>query len=141
MKFFLLLSLCFGLATGMAIESDEETSARKTALDLAGAFSNDGFKLRDGHWSGTLEPGKARLIQVNLFAGNAYWISVGSNGKAKKLALRVYDETGELIPVDLHEEGHRVAAGFSPRTSGPCYIKVEAIEGAPTAFCLIYSYK
>ena len=29
-------------------ETDPEVAARRVALDLAGAFSNDGFKLRDG---------------------------------------------------------------------------------------------
>jgi hypothetical protein len=140
MKVFLLLSICLTTAL-TAANSDGEILARKTALDLAGAFSNDGFKLRDGHWSGTLEPGKSKLIQVNLFVGNSYWISLGSTAKAKRLALRVYDETGQPIPLDLHEEAHRVAAGFSPSASGPYYIRIEAIEGEPTAFCLIYSYK
>ncbi len=143
MRAFLILSLCVCITAALltAGESDEETYARKTALDLAGAFSNDGFKLRDGHWSGTLEPGTSKVIQVNLFAGNSYWFSLGSNAKAKRLAMNVYDETGQAIAVDLHEERHRIAAGFTPGISGPCYIRIEAIEGQPTAFCLIYSYK
>ena len=36
-------------------ETDAEVEARKTALDLAGAFSNEGFKIRDGHWCGTVK--------------------------------------------------------------------------------------
>jgi hypothetical protein len=140
MKVFLLL--CLWLTTALtAADSDGETLARKTALDLAGAFSNDGFKLRDGHWSGTLEPGKSKLIQVNLFVGNSYWFSLGSTGKAKRLVMQAYDETGQALPLDFHEEAHRIAAGFSPSASGPYYIRIEAMDGEPTAFCLIYSYK
>ena len=30
-------------------QTDAEVSARKDALDIAGAFANDGFKIRDGH--------------------------------------------------------------------------------------------
>ena len=39
--------------------SDDEVTARKNALDLAGAFSNDGFKIRDGSWIGQIAAGKA----------------------------------------------------------------------------------
>jgi hypothetical protein len=30
-------------------DTDAEVQARKDALDVAAAFSNDGFKIRDGH--------------------------------------------------------------------------------------------
>ena len=43
-------------------ESDAEVAARKVALDLAGAFSNEGFKMRDGHWSGTIKPRDHALV-------------------------------------------------------------------------------
>src|SRR3954447_1062802 len=78
-------------------ETDKEVAARKNALAVAGAFSNDGFKLRDGHWCGTIEPGKSQIIQVSLYAGNEYWFSLGATGEAKKLALSVYDERGKPL--------------------------------------------
>ena len=67
------------------------------ALELAGAFSNDGFKIRDGHWAGTLAPGESKIIAVNLYAGNEYWFSAGATEKAKKLAVDVFDETGAPV--------------------------------------------
>ncbi len=84
----------------------------QVALELAGAFSNDGFKLRDGHWSGTLAPDESKLIAVNLYAGNEYWFSAGATEKAKKLAVDVFDETGAPV-VDRniqlrHESGCRI---------------------------------
>ena len=62
-------------------QTNAEVEARKTALDVAGAFSNEGFKIRDGHWCGMITPHNHALIAVNLFAGNQYWFSAG----AKKL--------------------------------------------------------
>src|SRR3984893_16470356 len=85
------------LVTSIAAESDKEVEARKAALDLAGAFSNDGFKIRDGHWSGTIKPREHALIAVNLYAGNHYWFSVGATEPAKKISVNVYDETGKLV--------------------------------------------
>ncbi len=37
-------------------DTDAEVQARKDALDVAAAFSNDGFKIRDGHWCGIAKP-------------------------------------------------------------------------------------
>lgn len=122
-------------------ETDKEVAARKNALAVAGAFSNDGFKLRDGHWCGTIEPGKSQVIQVSLYAGNEYWFSLGATGEAKKLAISVYDETGKALSFDPWSEGSAAAAGFAPGASGPYYLKIDALEGQAATFCLLYSYK
>lgn len=131
-----------GLVLGpLHAATDAEVDARRVALDLAGAFSNDGFKLRDGVTQGTLEPGKPKIVQVNLYAGNEYWFSLGGAGDAKKVAVSVFDETGKLIETEPYQEGATAAAGFSPGASGPYFVKMELIEGATAAFCLICSYK
>jgi len=70
----ILLSIFLFAASPCArAETDSEVEARKTALDLAGAFTNDGFKMRDGHWCGTIKPHELALSAVNLNAGNQYW--------------------------------------------------------------------
>ena len=138
----LLLSALLTFASAFAAEkSDDEVNARKVALDLAGAFSNDGFKLRDGHWTGSLAAGKGAVIQVNLFAGNEYWFSLGATTKANKVSVSIFDETGKPIEYEPYQEGASAAAGFAPDASGPYLIKVEELEGEPSVFCLLYSYK
>ena len=140
--FTLLLTAALTLGPAFAAEeSDDEVSARKVAQDLAGAFSNDGFKVRDGHWMGSVAPGKAAVHQVNLFAGNEYWFSLGATDKAKKVSVSVFDETGKPVAYEPYQDGASAAAGFSPVVSGPYFIKVEVLDGAAAAFCLLYSYK
>ena len=96
-QFFLATMFVFaGVVTSLA-DTDAEVNARKNALDVAGAFTNDGFKLRDGHWCGTLKPQDHALIAVNLYAGNQYWFAVGAADPAKKIAVNIYDETGRLL--------------------------------------------
>ena len=124
-----------------APESDSEVNARKAALDLAGAFTNEGFKMRDGHWSGTIKPKEHALIAVNLYAGNQYWFSVGATEPAKKIGINVYDETGKLMQSESYSEGEKAAAGFSPTGSGQYYILVDLLEGDAGSVCLVYSYK
>ena len=137
------LALLIGsLSFGQPEKSDDEVTARRNALELAGAFTNDGFKIRDGHWSGPIKTGEAKLIQVNLYAGNEYYFSVAGADKAKKMAVSAYDETGAAIPIEEpYQEGATAAIGFSPVASGPYYVKVVELEGEPTAFCLVCSYK
>jgi hypothetical protein len=139
----LLLSLACALLTGAAAlaVSNDEIAARKVAYEIAGAFTNDGFKMRDGCWSGKLEPKKPQLIQVNLYAGNQYWFSLGATPTAKKLSVSVYDETGKPLAFEPYSDEGKAAAGFAPAVSGSYYIKVEELDGTPAAFCLLYSYK
>ena len=122
-------------------ETDVEVQARKAALDLAGAFSNDGFKIRDGHWCGTVRPHDHALVAVNLYAGNHYWFSVGATEPAKKIAVSVYDETGKQVTTEGYNAGEKAAAGFSPTNSGQYFVSVDLVEGQAGSFCLIYSYK
>src|SRR5712692_7661891 len=105
-----VLAACsFVVPTTSFGETDKEVEARKAALDLAGAFSNDGFKIRDGHWSGMIKPKEHALIAVNLYAGNHYWFSVGATEKAKKLAVTVYDESGEQVVTESYNAGEKAA--------------------------------
>src|SRR4051812_35222977 len=142
MKTF-LLSLACALLTAASVQavSNDEVAARKTAYEVAGAFTNDGFKMRDGCWSAKIEPKKAQLIQVNLYAGNQYWFSLGATGAAKKLSVSVYDETGKPLAFEPYSDESKAAAGFAPTASGSYYIKVEELEGTAATFCLLYSYK
>lgn len=143
MKRILLLGALFASLALQPLRAvtDGEVEARRIVLDLAGAFTNDGFKLRDGVFMGTLEPGKPKLVQVNVYAGNEYWFSLGAAGKAKKVAVTIYNELGRKVEQEPYQEGVTAAAGFSPEVSGPYFIKLELLDGPASAFCLVYSYK
>src|SRR6202040_1890786 len=100
----------FAVGASLRAETDEEVEAHKLVLDLTGAFSNDGFKLRDGHWTGTIKPQEHALVAVNLYAGNQYWFSAAANAKAKKIAVELYDETGRPLTTDSYNDGERESA-------------------------------
>jgi hypothetical protein len=139
----LLAALIVCAATAFVwAQTDEEVEARKQVLDLTGAFSNEGFKLRDGHWAGQIKPAERAVIAVNLYAGNQYWFSAAAaNAKAKKIAVDVYDEAGKPMTTEVFNEGERASAGFSPTASGQYFVAVSLVEGEPSTVCLVYSYK
>lgn len=119
----------------------EAVTARSRALDLAGAFTNDGFRTRDGFWSDTLEANKPLFLEVNLFADNEYWFSAAALPPARKLTLGIYDEKGRPLDGSLYQDGPRAAIGITAPTSGRFFVRVEMTEGEKADFCLIYSYK
>ncbi|HYY13483.1 MAG TPA: hypothetical protein VE758_03510 [Chthoniobacterales bacterium] len=137
----LLLSILLTCRWSAGAESDREVEARKHALELAGAFTNDGFKMRDGHWCGMLRPHDMTLIAVNLYAGNQYWFSVGAVEPAKKVGVNLYDEAGKQVPTEKYDSGDKAAAGFSPSSSGQYFVAVDLLEGTESNYCLVYSYK
>ena len=133
----------FVLGTSIAAraETDAEVHARKDALDVAGAFSNDGFKIRDGHWCGVVKPHDHALVAVNLYAGNQYWFSAAAEEPVKKITVSVYDETGKQLTTESYNNEEKAAAGFSPTNSGQYFVSVDLVEGEGGTFCLVYSYK
>jgi len=132
----------FAVAAFVCAETDDEVEAHRQVLDLTGAFQNEGFKLRDGHWAGQIKPAERALIAVNLYAGNQYWFSAAAaNSKAKKIAIELYDEAGKPLTTENYNEGERASAGFSPTTSGQYFVAVSLVEGELSTVCLVYSYK
>ena len=141
-----LLVILFGVAflaggAFLRAQTDEEVEAHKQVLDLTGAFSNEGFKLRDGHWAGMVKPAERTLIAVNLYAGNQYWFSAAANAKAKKIAVDLYDENGRPMVTETYSADGKASAGFSPVSSGQYFVSLGLVEGEATTFCLVYSYK
>ena len=128
LQFFSLIFV-LTVSGSLRADTDAEVSARKDALELAGAFGNDGFKIRDGHSCGVLKPHEHALIAVNLYAGNEYWFSVGTAEPLKKVGVSLYDETGNQMKTENFSNGDKAAAGFAPGTSGQYFVSVDSVEG------------
>jgi hypothetical protein len=131
-------------ATGWCVEeseTDDQVAARSDVIDFAGAFQNDGFKIRDGNYFGKVSKDHSALVAVNLYNGNAYWFAASTAEKSEKLKVSVFDEAGMPVSYEPYQSGTRAAAGFSPEASGLYYVKVALEDGQPATFCLIYSYK
>jgi hypothetical protein len=137
----LVMILALSSSVVLRADTDAEVSARKDALELAGAFGNDGFKIRDGHSCGVLKPHDHALIAVNLYSGNQYWFSVGTAEPLRKVGVSLYDETGKQMTTENFSNEDKAAAGFAPETSGQYFISVDSVEDKEGSFCLVYSYK
>lgn len=146
--FFSLLAL-FATATLRAEDptptpvpdDSAEAATRAATLELAGAFSNDGYKIRDGYYFGTLDPGKSAIVEVNLFAGDEYWFCAAGIAPARKLTVQVYDEEGKPVEQQSYGDGITAAAGVVAPWSGKYLVKITSAEGEKAPFTFLYCYK
>jgi hypothetical protein len=137
----ILLAVCIIAISRVSADTDAQVAARSDVLDLAGAFQNDGFKIRDGDFFGQLSKGQSQIVSVNLYSGNGYWFSASTGQKSDQLKVSVFDGSGKPVSYMPYQSGPRAAAGFSPDASGLYYVKVSLEEGQNSTFCLIYAYK
>jgi len=125
------------------------TEARRLALEAAGAFVNDGFRIRDGEWTGMLFRGKPSFLKVNLFQGESYWFVGATPSTGAMLRITVYDPAGKPLKSEQWKDsaqgaGARCAAGIAPLQSGRYFVGVELLEnpgGLPIEFSVVYAYK
>ena len=95
----------FAVAAFVCAETDEEVEAHRQVLDLTGAFTNDGFKLRDGHWAGQIKPAERALIAVNLYAGNQYWFFIYAKDAGGQVSGTVSATTRTLLDTTTPSTG------------------------------------
>lgn len=125
------------------------SESRRLSLETAGAFVNDGFRIRDGEWNGTLTKGKPLFLQVTLFAGESYWFVVASPVRGGVIRVTLYDFAGKPVKGEqwrapTGDVGARSAAGVAPGKSGTYFVGVELLEQpdpSSTDFSLVYAYK
>ena len=125
------------------------SESRRLALETAGAFVNDGFRIRDGEWNGTLSMGKQLYLQVTLFAGESYWFVVASPVRGGVIRVTLYDSAGKTVKGEqwkapTGDGGARSAASIAPAKSGTYFVGVELLEQPdPTSvdYSLVYAYK
>jgi hypothetical protein len=137
----LMASLLFADLCWAEKDTDEQVAARSDVIDLASAFQNDGFKIRDGNYFGKVSKDRSPVVAVNLYNGDAYWFTVASASKTARLKIFLFDETGKPVRFENYQAGNRAAAGYSPETSGLYYVQVLSEDGQPATFCLIYTFK
>lgn len=105
----------------------------------------DGYILRESAWAGELEPGKARLLQVQLFKRNGYhfWFAVPDQRAAVNLNL--YNGNGELVPTTEHRypTTNIVGLEISPESTGIYFLRVSLQTNVqePQSWSVIYAWR
>ena len=111
-------------------------------MDLGGALSNEGFKMRDRLWTGKVEPGAPQRLAVNLFRGNHYWFCASADPEARGLEVSVFGPDGAPVAGAAgHAEPGIAAAGVTAATTGRYFVEIRTSGGPASGFCLLYLFK
>ncbi len=113
------------------------------ALEAAAPYVKEGFTVREDYWGGDLPVKTTKAIVHQLFKGNEYWFWMGTEEKAAKITVHVYDSDGNIAEVEAWQKPHFAAAHVSPKKTGSYYLIVE-VEKSPlerTSWSLAYGFK
>lgn len=103
------------------------------------------FILRESTWSGTVEPGKTRLIQVQLFKRNDYHFWIAMPDRKAAVNLNLYNGKGELLEAkSLRYESPNIASLItSPTETGVYYLRIslQTTVGKAQPWTVIYAYR
>ena len=136
-----LLAATALIAPGHAYSSIDD--ALSFALEAAAPYVKEGFTVREDYWGGDLPVKTTKAIVHQLFKGNEYWFWMGTDEKAAKISVHIYDSEGNLAEVQAWEKPHFAAARVVPKKTGSYYLIVE-IEKSPqerTTWALAYGFR
>jgi len=134
------LLLVWGLALAV-VRAEPEPGLRAALYEVAGALGNEGFKVRDGIWSGKLEAGVPQRLAVNLFAGNHYWFLATAGAGARGLELSLFDSAGRPVPVASEGPPGLAVAGVTAGATGQYFLQIGSAGGPTADFRLLYLFK
>jgi hypothetical protein len=134
-----LLTLVLGAVPARATIDD----ALSFALEAAEPYVKEGFTVREDYWGGDLPVKTTKAIVHQLFKGNEYWFWMGTDQKAAKISVHIYDSAGNLAEIEAWQKPHFAAARVIPKKTGSYYLIVE-VEKSPderTYWSLAYGFK
>ncbi len=122
--------------SGALVGQDQPTTETAPRLDEAKLIAQqaalpslrgvDSFILRESSWAGEIDPGKARLVQVQLFKRNHYhfWFAVPDRRGAVNLNL--YNGEGELVATTERrfETANVVGLEIAPEETGIYFLRI-----------------
>ena len=114
---------------------------RPRLYDFAAAIGNEGFKVRDGAWSGVLQGSKPQRLAVNLFAGNQYWFCAVTSSSGETPAISLRDPAGEEVDLVTFEKDGIAAAGVTATATGRYVLELQGSARGSREFCVFYLFK
>lgn len=145
MKYIVLIFLALTrpiLAQEPVAKTEESAPVLRPRLyDVAGALGNDGFKTRDGAWTGVLQGEKPRRLAVNLFAGNQYWFCAATSATGETPSLSLRDPSGRELETVSYAKDGVAAVGVTAPATGRYVVELAGSAAGSREFCLLYLFK
>ena len=126
-----------------AVLDDVKLTAQRAAL--AYLKGENPFILRESSWSGVVDPGKARLIQVQLFKRNDYHFWFAVPDRKAGLNLNIYNGKGDVIKTEnlAYDVPNVVSLIVRPEETGVYYLRIslQTTIATPQKWSVIYAYR
>jgi len=139
-KFFAILTVsAFCLPLALATVDD----ALSFAYEAAAPYVKQGFTMREDAWGGDLGVKDQQAVTAQLFKGQEYWFTLGSDTKGATITVHVYDSTGKLAEAESWQKGRFAGAKVVPTKTG-AYYAIVTVESSPqerSNWALVYGYK
>lgn len=130
-------------AAKKALLNDVKKLAQDTALPAL--RGEDKFVLRESWWGGNIAPGKAKLIQVQLFRRNSYQFWLAVPNRSAELNLNIYDSEGNIVPSEdgVHSTSNVASTVVKPETTGTYYVRIslKTTIDQDQDWAVIYAYR
>ncbi len=112
---------------------------------LSSLTGENPFVLRESSWSGVIDPGKARLIQLQLFKRNEYHFWMAVPDRKAGVNVNVYDGKGGLVEAEnvTYDAGNVASVIVRPRETGVYYLRIslQTTVETPQKWSVIYAYR
>ena len=142
MKLRLSLLAAGALLAGVLAHATVD-DALSFALEAATPYIKDGFTLREDTWGGDLPVATAKAISQQLFQGNEYWFTMGTDVKGATISVHIYDREGNLVETDAWQRDVFAGAYVKPKKTGSYFliVKIEKSPRERTPWGLVYAYR
>jgi hypothetical protein len=113
------------------------------ALEAMTPYIKEGFTIREDTWGGDLPVATAKAISQQLFKGNEYWFTMGTDVKEATISVHIYDREGNLVENNAWQRPGFAGAFIKPAKTGSYFliVKVEKSPRERTPWGLVYAYR
>ena len=113
------------------------------ALEAMTPYIKEGYTIREDTWGGDLPVATAKAISQQLFKGNDYWFTMGTDVKGATISVHIYDRDGNLVEQSAWQRDQFAGAAIKPTKTGSYFliVKVEKSSRERTPWGLVYAYR
>ena len=116
----------------------------KNALNVAHQIAaSQGYRRRDTHWKAALPSEGFTVVPLQLYAGNEYYIILGTDGDTNQISASAFDPERMLVKTAPDRGEGKLLLRLKPERSGTHYLRIHHKEKPtkPVHAALTYLYK
>ena len=114
--------------------------ARRTAHQIAASHA---YRQRDAHWGAELPKEGFKIIPLQLYAGNDYFLIIGSDSATQNISASAFGPDRRLIKSAPDRSGGKLVLRIRPEKSGKHYLRLHQSKPSqtPVHCALTYVYR